>query len=625
MGVGSSMLLRFAVFAAGATVFGCGTSSHQSASPNGAAGMAGGAGTTGAGRIAATAGMAGAVGMAGATGMAGAGGSSAGSGGTSSVAGRAGSGGSSVGGVGGSAYDIMVNPYGTNPLAAVVNLRSIDASAVTSLEVVVTGRDGSSDFAKTYAATDTTLVSNLATSDLDFPAPGYHVPVYGLYADRDNDVRLHVERNDGDALDLALTITTPLVKPDEDAWVPDIRIETAVPEQMEPGWTVAEINIEPLPSPPIVFVEWTRYIAFDEHGNIRWALRFDDLPKGETFTLRRSIAGNFLTGSLDTLIEVNTLGRVLHTSKLTDHTLNHELLQIGCKDNSEGTQDGTLSNYAGNILALASKNGAATVQDRILELDGATGSLLNDWDLTQVLDPTRTTFIDPAVWSPGVDDWLHDNGLAYSAADDAIVVSGRHQGVAKIRRDGSLVWLLAPHKGWKEPQLDKLLTAVDASGTPYEDPVQQGDAAAGDPSAPEFDWPFGQHSPALLQNGDLLLFDNGNSRHFGPTNASYSRAVIYRIDEETLTVRQVGQYVLTKQESSFYVSNTAQLPTTGNVFIQPGGSANNPAVVKELTTALALDGTTAFGTLVFDATLDLGFVDPSSWYVYSYRGHRWTF
>jgi len=383
--------------------------------------------------------------------------------------------------------------------------------------------------------------------------------------------------------------------------------------------------VEPNPAPPIVFVDWTRYIAFDERGDIRWALRFDDLPKGETFTLRRSIAGNFLTGSLDTLVEATKLGRTIRTAKLVDHTLNHELLQIGSQDNCEGVSDGTASAYFGNLLVLASRNGAATVQDRILELDGDSGALLEEWDLAQVFDPTRTTFVDPEQWAPGAGDWLHDNGLAYSAADESIIVSGRHQGVAKIHRDGTLVWLLAPHKGWNAPQLPKLLTAVNAAGTPYGDAVQAGDAAAGDPAAPEFDWPFGQHSPTLLRNGDVMLFDNGVSRHFGPTYASYSRAVIYRIDEAAMTIRQVGQYALTKRESSYFVSDTYQLPATGNIFIQPGGSATNPAVVKELTTHVAADGTLAVDALVFGATIDMSWADPSRWYVYSYRGHRWTF
>jgi arylsulfate sulfotransferase len=538
--------------------------------------------------------------------------------------GAVGSGGS-AGSAGTGDHDVAVNPYGTNPLAAVVNLRGVEASDVKEVRVVVTGQDGGSDLVKTYAATDKELLQNLDTSDLGFPQHGYHVPVFGLYADRKNQVRIHAVRIAHDPLDLTVTIDAPLSKPDEDVWVPRITISSAVPEQMEPGWTVAELNIEPVPSPPIVFVEWTRYIAFDERGAIRWALRFDDLPKGETFTLRRATDGNFLTGSLDTLIEVTKLGRITRTWKVADHTLNHELLQIGSPDGGEGVSDGTSSAYFGNLLVLASRNGASTVQDRILELDAGSGALLEEWDLAQLFDPTRTTFVDPEQWAPGAGDWLHDNGLAYSAADESIVVSGRHQGVAKLRRDGGLIWLLAPHKGWNEPQQHALLTAVNAAGTPYDDSVQSGDAAAGSPAAPEFDWPFGQHSPTLLRNGDLLLFDNGYSRHFGPPYASYSRAVIYRIDEAAMTIRQMGQYALTKRESSYFVSDTCQLPATGNLFIQPGGSASNPAVVKEVTTAVADDGTVSFGALVFGASLDMSWADPARWYVYSYRGHRWTF
>jgi len=587
--------------------------------------------------LACGAGSSGAIGDAGSGGQSGSDGglSSGGSGGGGS-GGALGSGGAGATGSGATAgaggarpddldYDVVVNPYGTNPLSAVVNLRGLPASDVRSLGVVVAGQDGGADFAKTYLSTDAELVANLDSSDLPFPVGGYHVPVYGLYADRVNTVRIHVDRIGHDPLDMMVPIETPLSRPGEDAWVPRITIDTALPARMEPGWTVAELNIETLPSPPIVFVEWTRYIAFDEQGAIRWALRFDDLPKGETFTLRRSIDGNFLTGSLDTLIQVTKLGRITRTARLADHTLNHELLQIGSQDNGEGVLDGTASPYVGNVLVLASKNGATTVQDRILELDLDGGAVLHEWDLAQVFDPTRTTFVDPEQWAPGAGDWLHDNGLAYSAADESLVVSGRHQGVAKVRRDGSLIWLLAPHKGWNPPQLQKLLTAVDAAGMPYGDAVQAGDAAAGDPAAPDFDWPFGQHSPTLLRNGDLLLFDNGYSRHFGPPYASYSRAVVYRIDETAMTIRQMGQFILTKRESSYFVSDTCQLPATGNLFIQPGGSATNPAVVKELTAQVADDGTISFDTLVFDAALDMSWADPTRWYVYSYRGHRWTF
>src|SRR6185312_11914571 len=91
-------------------------------------------------------------------------------------------------------YDVALDPYQTNPLAAVVNLRGVRPADVTGIQVVVTGQGGGADFVKSYLATDTELVSNLDSSDVAFPEAGFHVPVYGLYADRQNDVRIHVDR-----------------------------------------------------------------------------------------------------------------------------------------------------------------------------------------------------------------------------------------------------------------------------------------------------------------------------------------------------------------------------------------------------------------------------------------------
>lgn len=524
------------------------------------------------------------------------------------------------------AYEVRVDPYGNCPLVAVVNLHGIEASEIQRLQVVVAGREGAPEFVREYSLTDPAFVQQFDSSDLSFSEAGTHVPVLGLYPDTENTVRIVAELLEGSSIELALSIETRLTPPDVAPWVPEIRVATALAELMEPGWTVAEISIEPDPAPPIVFVDWTRTIAFDERGAIRWAL-LPELPLGETFTTTRSLSGNFLTGSFDTIIEVNRLGRTLRSFQLSGYSLNHEILQLGSDDPMHASP-GPGSEHLGNLLVLASKNDASTIQDHILELDAETGAILEVWDLATVFDATRTTYVDPERWSPGVGDWLHTNGLSYSNEDESIIVSGRHQGVAKIRRDGTLVWLLAPHAGWNEPQAQKLLTAVDATLTPYDEPVQLGDEAAGDPTAPEFGWAFGQHSPALLPNGDLLLFDNGSSRHWGRICGGFSRAVVYRIDEAAMTVRQMGQFVLSSAESSCFVSNAHLLPETGNLFVQPGsayfdtGSAT--AVVKEVATQIADDGTIAFGSVVFDATVDLSII-PAGSFAYSYRGHRWIF
>ncbi|MBN2575547.1 MAG: aryl-sulfate sulfotransferase [Deltaproteobacteria bacterium] len=522
-------------------------------------------------------------------------------------------------------HDVKVDPYGTSPLVAVVNLRGLAAGDVRRVEVTVAGQDGGQDFVKTYSPSDADLLVNLNTADLAFPEAGYHVPVVGLYADRENTVRILVDVAGGGRVALTLPIKTTLARTDETAWVPTVNVKSAIAERMEPGWTVAEISIEPNPNPPIVLVDWTRTIAFDERGAIRWALRLD-LPKGEAFTLRRSLDGTILTGSFDTVVEVTTLGRTVRAFKLPDHTLNHEIVQIGAEDNGVAVSAARSSPYFGNLLVLASKNGAATTQDQIVELDAATGTVLGSWDLTKVFDPTRMTYIDAERWDISENgDWLHDNGLAYSTADESIIVSGRHQGVAKLRRDGTLVWLLAPHKGWKEPQAGKLLTAVSATQEPYADAVQLGTQAAGTAASPEFDWPFGQHTPTLLPNGDLLIFDNGASRHFTGACGSFSRAVIYRIDEAAMTVRQVAQFLLKKAESSCYSSSAHRLPVTGNILLQPASANWTTVIAKEVTTRVGDDGTVSFEDVVFDATVDLGVIDRTRWYVYSSRGHRWAF
>ncbi len=531
---------------------------------------------------------------------------------------------SDAGGAVADQYDTLVNPYGIAPLVAVVNVHGVDPAEVSGVRVVVFGLGDAPDFERVYSPIDEESEAQLDTTDLSFPEPGYHVPVYGLYPDTDNTVSITLDLTSDEPVEIEASIATTLREAAEAAWVPDVRVNTAMPELMEPGWTVAEISIEPVPAPLVVLVDWTRTIAFDERGDIRWAL-LPQLPLGETFTLTRSTSGSFWTGSLNTIVEVNKLGRTLHSFELSDHTLHHEILQVGSDDPTHASPGE--SEHAGNLLVLASLNGADTVQDHILELEPQTGEVLNDWDMKALLDPSRTTYIDPEEWAPGSGDWLHANGVAYSNEDEAIIVSARHQGVAKFSREGTLSWLLAPHAGWLEPQAAKLLTAVDATGAAYDEAVQSGDEPAGDANEPEFGWPFGQHSPVLLSNGDLMLFDNGSSRQFGPICGGFSRVVIYRIDEAAMTVRQMGQFVLSVSESSCFVSNTHQLPTTGNVFIQPGSTSfdnsRNTSVIKEVAAEITGDGTVSFGTVVFDATLDLSWT-PSGRTAYSYRGHRWA-
>lgn len=494
-------------------------------------------------------------------------------------------------------FDVVVDPYSISPLTAVVNVRGLNAAEVESVDVVVRGQGGSPDLERTYQPGAPGYDPRWGTPEVAFPADGFHVPVVGLYADRVNQVRIAVHALDGRIFVVAPEIETHLASPGDvlGRWIPDIHVSTSAPERMEPGWTLVELDLGD------VGRQWARPLAFDERGAIRWALRLDFLGD-YALPMFRSSTGNFLTGRFGELLEISELGRIVRTLPLPGFSAHHELQEI-----AEGPR-------RGDLLVAVDQLGVPTVGDRVVELDRSSGGIVQVWDLGQVLDPSRTALVDLPL------DWFHNNGLAYSAADDCLVVSGRYQGVAKIDRAGRLRWVLAPHRGWRSPQAERLLTAISTSGTPYDDGVQDGGEVA-----PGFDWAWGQHNPTLLPDGDLLLFDNGWSRRFDPSAPPYSRAVRYRVDEAAMTVRQVWEYGADRGSAyySLIVGSAELLPATGNVLVQPGvtqlhqpGSA---AVVTEVN---------AGGEVVFDATVH--FANPvaargASSFDFSYRAHRYVF
>ena len=69
------------------------------------------------------------------------------------------------------------------------------------------------------------------------------------------------------------------------------------------------------------------------------------------------------------------------------------------------------------------------------------------------------------------------------------------------------------------------------------------------PEGEDFEWFYAQHNVSILDNGDIALFDNGTAkvkRVDGDNRVSgdnvYSRAVVYQIDTENMTVSQVTEY-----------------------------------------------------------------------------------
>lgn len=186
------------------------------------------------------------------------------------------------------------------------------------------------------------------------------------------------------------------------------------------------------------------------------------------------------------------------------------------------------------------------------------GAVVREHDFFDILDPGRIGYgLDAPFWTiaevaPGAADWTHANGLIHDPSDDSFIVTVRHQDCAiKIdRQSGALKWILGTPDGWREPWAAKLL---QPAGRP--------------------DWFWHPHDPSLMQDGSLLLFDNGESGAFPPVpkpdiDTLVSRAIAYRIDETAMTCEPVWSFA---GPYSMYVSGAQELPQTGNVFATFGG------------------------------------------------------
>ena len=369
---------------------------------------------------------------------------------------------------------VIVDPYGDSPLTAVVLFRTSRPSAIS---VCVTGKD--------------------AACTVEFSFDGFHeehlIPVYGLHAGAENEVTLAAKDVDG-------TVVTRT-----------LRIRTA---ELHPALSRVHIDVLKFDAarsnPGLTFVfQSTPKFAFDAAGDIRWIL---DLPT--TMATLYDFRGNILATSGDylgqsLLYEIDLLGRI-HCIGETPYGAHHDIQEI----------DG------GKLLITGSGTGR-TVKDLLYEYDLDEGKVIRILDFRNILDPTR-----PSIDGSGR-DWLHLNGVAWSAADHAIYVSGRNQSaVVKLSYPrGTIEWILADHDNWLPDYMRYLLT----------------------PQGKGFAWPHGLHSPVILpdQDGDpdtvdVMLFDNHSfmdtRAREAVSESRHSRLVQYRVNGRAGTVEQVWEF-----------------------------------------------------------------------------------
>ncbi|MCH1919388.1 aryl-sulfate sulfotransferase [Shewanella sp. A3A] len=457
---------------------------------------------------------------------------------------------------------VQVNPYGYAPLTAIIDLAGKAPSNVT-VTVKANGKNGVDI---SYPVGHTQLL----TYD--------GVPVFGLYANTQNQVVLSYTLEGKHVNETYQIFTQPLQGISVDGAVS--AFPTVTPVKVDPKFKqrlywinhlIGDQNSESVHWGNGGALEWDRWpinFVTDTAGAVRWYLdprkihdQQDIAKRGILMGVHQMPNGDVIFVQGQRYYRMDLMGRMVferwlpkgyidmsHDMKALDN--GHYLLRAAKKDYHR--DDGQVVN---------------TVRDQILEVDEF-GRLVDVWDLTQILDPLRDALmqaLDPRSVCLNVDlkakraalepndaafgdimgvgigrNWAHVNSIEYDRSDDSIIVSLRHQGVAKIGRDKQVKWILSPSKGWHAPLADKLLTPVDAAGNKLDC------NDSGECSNTDFDFSYAQHSAYLIpQKGTLSVFDNGDGRGLMQpmfVTEKYSRGVEYKIDEQKLTVQQTWQY-----------------------------------------------------------------------------------
>ncbi|MBN1610888.1 MAG: aryl-sulfate sulfotransferase [Polyangiaceae bacterium] len=360
----------------------------------------------------------------------------------------------------------------------------------------------------------------------------------------------------------------------------DVAISDAA--QMEPGLTEFNpwvgVNEDDDFRAPLVMV--------DHEGVVRWYYEgyrvFDDH--------RRLSNGNFLfTPDQCVLVEVDVLGHLVRSWYSANHPVQCEVPEGSVPVPIDSVHHEMTMLPNGDLLVLSTEarwvdhfptseddpdapTERAYVVGCVIVQFTAAGEIVKRISLMDLLDPTRigrNSLMEAYPWEVALyygeregvpaHDWDHANALVYEESSDSYYVSLRHQdAVIKVRRsDESLTWILGTPSNWRSPWTERLLSPVGS-----------------------LEWPYHQHAVQVTADG-IGMYDNGNYRAaaYETPGTEYSRAVLYAVDEEAMTVEQRRSYGEPSGADSFFSSamgSAEWLPSTGNVLLANAVLATKP-------------------------------------------------
>jgi len=268
-------------------------------------------------------------------------------------------------------------------------------------------------------------------------------------------------------------------------------------------------------------------LVLDADGSIIWYYYVPGYKAA--FPARLMSNGHIVVQNAVDLREVDLEGNIIR--ELTLAQLNAALTTAGYQFQVDSMHHDVLRLNNGHYILLTQEhkqvcdpNCVNVLSDTIVDID-QNNNVKWVWRCFDHLDLNR----HPYQWP----DWTHCNALVYLQNDGNLLLSSRHQSwVMKIQYldgqgDGTLLWRLG-YQG------DFTLTPNDPT-----------------------EWNWDQHDPSVLgwdgSKITIMLFDNGNQRPYQGQacenshtigGACYSRGVVFKLDQSTLTANVAWEYKL---------------------------------------------------------------------------------
>lgn len=364
------------------------------------------------------------------------------------------------------------------------------------------------------------------------------LPVFGLYADYQNQVLLQIAFDDGSVQSLPYEITTEsYVDPTGVYLNPTIVKARATGSTLGFNFFILKSL---LGSPVIV----------DTDGQVRWVVPGVASAASSYFANGQFLIGS-QTSSAFSLLQFDgsqsALPAILPQPLLASFTHNIDPGYAGVLASFSGTDD--LGSSMLDIVAEISPF-SAEPPDQIFDMaDILTTYMQNNGD-----DPSA--FVRPGV------DWFHVNASTYDPSDNTVIVSSRENFLIKVNYSShDIVWILGdPTKYWYTfPSLRAKALTLNAGGN----------------------YPIGQHAVSITSDGYIMVMNDGYGSLNQPSGEpagltrTYSEVSAYSVDTATMTAQEVwgfnyGQNIFSEICGSSYES-------PGNSYLIDFADASNGA------------------------------------------------